>query len=485
MKKYANLFNIWSLSVLFQESNQDLILDFLNCFKVNNKTFVKSSGILHFVQSNLFDFHGTEFKNRFIYAYDEDNNEHIFELYLVKMTKNMPYNEIRINSENFNNKKKSYLKDAKNCSSINVIAFFNYDIEDNNDYLIQKRYIISKPFNELRLNFIFLNNFVDINSYLGNWVNLFKNAHKISKIPIDYKNTIFEKALNSLEVKNWSHFYRREYKEEIEMNKYDKESDGILSILLYKEYFSNTSVFYKNYKKTRLNFKLLEKKLGFYPKTHIDIEDIILIPIQDKIDKIALTLFKKWRENASKKYGNYNFEIIDEKVIIKNFEEDFKKAILNMLTNDSFLRGTYSYKSYVEHIWGYIQGALNTIWVHEYIAKRTDDYKKFSAIKAIKDYLKLDKVKKYQLNKLYRAYLVLDSNIKETEYTIEEMDLREGELELEKTGKHGDIEVILENIVAEFVIKITQTDFGDFLDTKIMYEKLIKQTLKENEKLLE
>lgn len=95
MKKYANLFNIWALSVLFQESNQDLILDFLNCFKVNNKTFVKSSGILHFVQSNLFDFHGTEFKNRFIYAYDEDNNEHIFELYLVKMTKNMPYNEIR------------------------------------------------------------------------------------------------------------------------------------------------------------------------------------------------------------------------------------------------------------------------------------------------------------------------------------------------------------------------------------------------------
>lgn len=65
------------------------------------------------------------------------------------------------------------------------------------------------------------------------------------------------------------------------------------------------------------------------------------------------------------------------------------------------------------------------------------------------------------------------------------MDLRKGELELEKTGKHGYIEVILENIVAEFVIKITQTDFGDFLDTKIMYEKLIEKTLKENEKLLE
>ena len=32
---------------------------------------------------------------------------------------------------------------------------------------------------------------------------------------------------------------------------------------------------------------------------------------------------------------------------------------------------------------------------------------------------------------------------------------------------------------------LVTTDFGDFLDTKIMYEKLIKQTLKENEKLLE
>ncbi|MBT9544826.1 MAG: hypothetical protein IV090_05505 [Candidatus Sericytochromatia bacterium] len=482
--------NIIALSVLFAEENEHLVLDFLNCFQVNGSRFVAVKSYKPHAGHCFIDFSCTDSEFITLNVEDEYRKEHLVEIHLLHILANIPYNEVRLAQSHYQNQKTNSLKRVKEYASISVIGIFNHSVQNEHRVLTQTRYLLGKPFEELRLNFIHLTNISDLHSqstHLEKWAYLFHSAHKLSTIPNVFRKTVFSEVLKKIEIKKWSNRNRNDYLDHYEV----RELSNIgfyhrLNLLRYGSYFDDWSIFEKEYTSARLNLKLLEHDLGIYPKVHIEHEQIDLTPLGTNIEEIANSLFQKWKSKASKKFPYFNFEIKDPQIIVSDVETDFKKAILSLITeNENFLRGTYAYELYIGFVWGFIQGCLNFHWTHEYIAKKSDDYKKYAALKAIHEYLKIDKIKSQQLDKLYVSFLLKDSNNKYYDTLIDETDLREGALELEKTGEQGQLMTILNNLIGDFVVKVTQEEYDDFLDENVMYGDLIEETIKFNASLID
>ena len=137
-------------------------------------------------------------------------------------------------------------------------------------------------------------------------------------------------------------------------------------------------------------------------KTKISKDDIQITTFEGQLSKITFNLFREWTKNATKFHPQLDFTIKSEQVLIKDFRNDLKGAVFALFENKKYQSGVFLPKWDYGFVCGFIQGALNTHWYNEYIAKRTDDYKVFATLKVLTSYLNFDKVLEVNLDNLLK-----------------------------------------------------------------------------------
>lgn len=171
-------------------------------------------------------------------------------------------------------------------------------------------------------------------------------------------------------------------------------------------------------------------------------------------------LFRYWTSEAKIIYPNHNFDIQDESDLITEFENTVKSACkaLNKEKNKEKRLIIGFDSGFVD---GFIRSSLDTHWYFEFIYKKSDAYKEFLAIKAVKLYLEVNTKALNGIQKLYEHLLTTDSVYTEHETTIEKaslaIDLGETEEQHLNFQIENSISIALKNYMVRGVNAILST----------------------------
>ncbi len=189
--------------------------------------------------------------------------------------------------------------------------------------------------------------------------------------------------------------------------------------------------------------------------------------LKEKIIKNAFQMFRDWTENAKEDYPQYDFVIIDEQKLVIDLEETIKSAIKS-LKKDEREHKEEGYK--IGFVCGFIQSNLNQKWVHEYIAKQTNDYKNFMMLKTIQEYFEFKEIEFIRLNKLYKIMVEKDSNLENIHGKPEKLDIQK-ELDIKSEdfdvidlkNQKNDIEILLQNMIIKQIKTIFDEENDNYM----------------------
>lgn len=122
--------------------------------------------------------------------------------------------------------------------------------------------------------------------------------------------------------------------------------------------------------------------------------------LQDKIKYISFQMFRDWSANAQIQFPDYDFTIIDETILVNNLSDSIKAAVNALREKEESLERMISGFD-VGFVQGFIQSNLNGHWYHEYIRKRSNDYKTLMTLKALISYLDIEDVALIKINEIY------------------------------------------------------------------------------------
>lgn len=184
-----------------------------------------------------------------------------------------------------------------------------------------------------------------------------------------------------------------------------------------------------------------------------------------KISTIAFRLFRYWTKKASKQYPNYDFVIVDERMLITDLENSIESALKSLTKEEKTQSRAVNGYDY-GYFMGFVSSNLNEHWVHEYITKQTSVYKEFNALKAVIMFLKLDMLTTIKIQELYKALLAQDNNI---DNYMNKIDLKPtsesfiNELASELPTETSPIIKALENRQMELLVEIFKIKVPDFM----------------------
>ena len=208
--------------------------------------------------------------------------------------------------------------------------------------------------------------------------------------------------------------------------------------------------------------------------------------IKEDLSTIAFNLFKKWTKNATKKYPNNDFTIVDEGVLVNDLIDTIRSALISLAQSDKSKKSIPGWS--VGFVIGFISSNLNTCWVHEYIVKSSEKYKRLLILKIIRDFFNSkDAYILSQLSAIFQKEMLEDVNLKNLNLGIERKDLNLKNLKFEtgdKCEENGkEIILSLNNMINETVESLLERNNGNnFIDNidELLNEDVIKTLISKN-----
>lgn len=214
-------------------------------------------------------------------------------------------------------------------------------------------------------------------------------------------------------------------------------------------------------------------------KLKINKSEIRISTFEDKLSKTTFNLFREWTKNAMIYHPKLDFTIKDERILIKDFRDDLKGAILSLLENKKYQSGNFLPQWDYGYICGFIGGSLNTHWYNEYITKKTDDYKVYASLKVLTSYFEFDKNLENNLDKLYEYFLENKSNSSSINFETvkKDINIEKRDIKAINTDETGKIKTVLENLTIKYILKMAEekpnSDYIDSVTDYISYQSFV------------
>ena len=208
--------------------------------------------------------------------------------------------------------------------------------------------------------------------------------------------------------------------------------------------------------------------------------------IKEDLSTIAFNLFKKWTKNATKKYPNNDFTIVDERILVNDLIDTIRSALISLAMSDKSKKSIPDWS--IGFLIGFISSNLNTHWVYEYIVKPSQKYKRLLILKIIRDFFNLkDAYILSQLSAIFQQEMLEDVNLKNLNLGIEKKDLNLKNLKFKTTGKceENEKEIIqsLNNMINETAESLIETNNdNNFIDNidELFNDDVIKILISKN-----
>jgi hypothetical protein len=172
---------------------------------------------------------------------------------------------------------------------------------------------------------------------------------------------------------------------------------------------------------------------------------------------IAFQLFRQWTKNASVHFPEYNFEIIDETLLVDDLEKCFNDAI-DCLTDEKDITTRKQLGYDYGFILGYVQSSLNVQWHHQYIEKQSQDYKKYVVFKSMEQFFKLDTITVERLTKLYYHVLYDEINLMNIPEEVIHLSVNAPEVEAINESKENPILQMINNQISNYLNEYLQAE---------------------------
>jgi hypothetical protein len=180
------------------------------------------------------------------------------------------------------------------------------------------------------------------------------------------------------------------------------------------------------------------------------------INLQKEIRNKAFSIFRAWTKVASSRFPNIDFTIKDETHLVNDFEEALQKAVKSLAEKRKENKN-YDAEFEYGYFIGFIQGNLDSLWVNEYIAKHSPEYRNYMACKAILEFMRFDTLTGTRINKLYEAIMVSGTNLQNVDSKISELKIDKYQLDEVSAGKQyleksSPVYTYLENQLSKHIV---------------------------------
>lgn len=187
--------------------------------------------------------------------------------------------------------------------------------------------------------------------------------------------------------------------------------------------------------------------------------------LQDKIQKAAFQMFRDWTMNAKLKLPELDFTIIDETILVNDLINSIKSGV-NSLKKEERESKREMQGFDIGFICGFIYSNLNEHWIHEYIRKRSDEYKMLLTLKAIQLYLVFEDVALFKIDEIYKKMFSEDVNFENICFKPNKLQFKDFGYDLKINiinNKQNDISISLDNLITEKIVKLINKNDLRFL----------------------
>lgn len=178
--------------------------------------------------------------------------------------------------------------------------------------------------------------------------------------------------------------------------------------------------------------------------------------LKKKINKTVFQMFRDWTKNAKSKYPEIDFTIIDETILINDLTQSIKSAVKSLKKEEK--KSKREMPEYdIGFIWGFICTNLNQHWVHEYIRKRSNDYKMLMTLKALQLYLDIEDITLIKIDELYRKMVEKDVNFENIYFKPDVKQFKDFDSDLKinlDNNRQNNISISLDNLITEKIVQI-------------------------------
>lgn len=187
--------------------------------------------------------------------------------------------------------------------------------------------------------------------------------------------------------------------------------------------------------------------------------------LKNKIQNTAFQMFRDWTRNAQEVYTELDFTIIDETILVNDLMNSIQSAVKSLKAEDkNNRREMLGYD--IGFVQGFIYSNLNEHWVHEYIRKRSDDYKMLITLKSLQLYLDIDEILLIKIDEIYKQMFIQDVNFDNIYFKPDKKNFIDFNSNLDidvNINRDNNISISLQNLIIEKIIKIINKDEGYFL----------------------
>jgi hypothetical protein len=195
--------------------------------------------------------------------------------------------------------------------------------------------------------------------------------------------------------------------------------------------------------------------------------------VENFLNQKTSILFDHWSKHIKDYYPEIEFDILDESLLVKDFQESLQESVARLMENRK--------KNYPGFSKGFIIGFLSSNihqkWCKEYLLKCSAIYKNYAMVKALKAISNTSFEVKQNVDSLYQGILDEESNFKHTHY---ELSKKHFPIVAEATSNLSSaqdfktpLEQFLTNLENEDIEQFVNFEFdykfdipNDFLDTE-------------------
>ena len=174
------------------------------------------------------------------------------------------------------------------------------------------------------------------------------------------------------------------------------------------------------------------------------IKDVDLSSIENKFQKVAFDLFRFW----TKEMGiNESLIIKTEQLLVSDLKNSISKAVVSLYKRKDLHEKPLGWD--IGFIIGFIDGNLGSYWYHEYVIKNGPEFKEYSGLSAVYNYLRFEKLAELNIDKIYEYLLNQDSNISNMILEVNEIEISKKNLNVTENARSGKILTILNNMMVK------------------------------------
>jgi len=163
--------------------------------------------------------------------------------------------------------------------------------------------------------------------------------------------------------------------------------------------------------------------------------------IEAKIEKVAFDLFRCWVKKIAISHPDLDFTIKDESRLSKDLKNTIEKSLHSLYENEGqrlSKTNIFQRNWNTGFIFGFIQSNLNGLWFHEYVIKRSDEYKQIIVLSALQKYIQYDETAKFRILHIYRELLEEDINIRDYDDMVRNFEFDITDLSISSTNAEQD-----------------------------------------------